>query len=110
MKKSRLIFFSIFGGYHLIVVILTFYIKHKAGQGDFGSLYSLLSSVALFLYGALLGLVLLIIDFIWSLRDSKQSEGEVEELHLENNTLKAKIYDLQEKDKQASTVNPPTVK
>jgi|SRR5580704_14972811 hypothetical protein len=108
MKKGRIIFFSIFAAYQLIVFLITLYIRTK--QQDLVSLYALLSYITIFVYGALLGMVLILIDFIWTLRATKQSTSEEEALRLENNVLKAKIYDLQENSKGASHVAPPATK
>jgi hypothetical protein len=104
MKKSRVIFYSIFAAYHLVVLLFTLYIKTK--QQDLVSLYSLLNLISLFVYGALLGLVLVVTDFIWTWKTTRNNEENEDVLILENNTLKAKIYDLQEKSKQAELVPP----
>ncbi|HEY5690860.1 MAG TPA: hypothetical protein VIS49_05330 [Cyclobacteriaceae bacterium] len=100
MKKRRLIFFAIFGVYHLIILIFTSYID--AQKQDFGVLTSLYSYLHLFKYGAALGLVLLAIDFIWSWRINILTNRESESLNFEINNLKAKVYDLQEASKPKS--------
>jgi hypothetical protein len=55
-----------------------------------------------------LGLVLLIIDFVWWWSESKEAEKEKNASRHENNTLKAKVYDLQETTKVAPKpiINP----
>jgi hypothetical protein len=106
MTKNRIIFFSIFGGYHLITLLFTIYMDTQ--KDDFGLLAKILSNFSLFKYGALLGVILLIIDFIWTWRDRKQNQKENDVMRHENNTLKAKVYDMQETSKAiAAKVVPP---
>lgn len=96
MNKRRLIFLLVFGLYHLAAVIFTIYI-------DFNSsiLFSLLDKIGLFKWGALFGIVLFGVEVFWSWRDAKDAEREREAMRLENNTLKAKVYDLTEAAKKA---------
>lgn len=97
MNKRRLIFFAIFGVYHIIILIFTSYID--AQKQDLGVLTSLYGYLHLFKYGAALGLLLLAIDFIWSWRVNMMANRESESLNFEINNLKAKVYDLQEASK-----------
>lgn len=94
MNKRRLIFLSCFGAYHLIVSLFTLYIESQ--KKDFSVLLGLFDKISLFKYGAFLGLLLLVTEFIWAWRDAKTSQQEKEEQRHENNTLKAKVYDLTE--------------
>ena len=104
MKKNRLIFFSIFAAYHVIVFFFTLYIRSK--QADLGSLYSMLSYVPLFLWGSIIGIVLFLTDFVWSWKVSRDNNSSEESMREENNILKAKIYDLTEGKKPAAVVPP----
>lgn len=97
MNKRRLIFFSIFGVYHLIILIITSYID--AQKQDLGVLTGLYGYLHLFKYGAALGIVLFAVDFIWSWRINIMTKRESESLNFEINNLKAKVYDLQEASK-----------
>ena len=99
MTKRRVIFFIIFGVYHLLLLFFTFYMESQ--RENFKFLGSMLKSFPLFKYGAFLGLILLIIDVIWSWKENREMQKENDALILESNTLKAKVYDLQEaaKDK-----------
>ena len=64
----------------------------------------MLKSFPLFKYGAFLGLILIVIDIIWSWRTTVEQQKENDALLRETNALKAKVYDLQEaaKDKGSS--------
>ncbi len=96
MNKRRLIFLLVFGVYHLAALIFTIYI-----DVDKSILFSLLDKINLFKYGAFLGIILFAIEAVWSWRDAKNAEREREAMRLENNTLKAKVYDLTEAAKKA---------
>jgi hypothetical protein len=63
-------------------------------------LFSMVQYVPLFKYVTLMGLVLLIVDFVWALRATKDLEKEKSALNHELNTLKAKLFDLQEASKK----------
>jgi len=104
MKKNRLIFFSIFAAYHVIVFFFTLYVRSK--QADLGTLYSMLGYVPLFLWGSVIGILLFLTDFVWSWKVSRDSNSTEEAMREENNILKAKIYDLTEGKKTASVVPP----
>ena len=105
MTKRRIIFFAIFGTYHLLLLFFTFYMESQ--RENFKFLGSMLKNFPLFKYGAFLGLILLVIDIIWSWRVNIAQQRENDALILEANTLKAKVYDLQEGAKNKGTA--PTV-
>lgn len=94
MNKRRVIFFAIFGLYHLIVFIFTSYIDVQ--KSDLGVLTSMYKFIFLFKYGAFLGMTLFITDFVWTWRENKSASKEQAALKFEINNLKAKVYDLQE--------------
>ncbi len=94
MNKRRLIFFTIFGVYHLILFIFTSYIDVQ--KSDLGVLTSMYKFIYLFKYGAFLGIALFLVDLIWAWREAKVFTKDQEALKFEVNNLKAKVYDLQE--------------
>jgi ABC-type transport system involved in cytochrome bd biosynthesis fused ATPase/permease subunit len=55
-----------------------------------------------FKYATLLGLILVIIDVIWSWFINRETQKEKAALTHELNTLKAKLFDLQEEAKSVS--------
>jgi predicted ABC-type exoprotein transport system permease subunit len=101
MTKRRIIFFAIFGVYHFLLLFFTFYMESQ--KENFRFLGAMLKNFSLFKYGALLGVLLLIIDVIWSWRVNIAQRKENDALILEANTLKAKVYDLQEEAKNRGT-------
>ena len=104
MNKRRLIFFAVFGFYHVVLFLFTLYIDSQ--KNDFSILSKMLTSLPLFKWGALLGLLMLVADVaLWWL-ESRSVEKEREASRLENNTLKAKVYDYQESSKGTITNTP----
>lgn len=99
MNQRRLIFFAIFGLYHIFIFVFAMYVESRK---DLAELLNLYDQVKLFKYGALLGLVLFAIDMIWSIAEGRRTKREYEALRHENNTLKAKVYDLQQTPKTES--------
>ncbi len=101
MNKNRLIFYAIFAAFHLGAFVFTIIIEH-----DTSALFKMVGYIHSFKYITLLGLILVIADVIWSWIINKDSQKERAALTHELNTLKAKLFDLQEaaKDK-ASTKN-----
>jgi cell division protein FtsB len=104
MNQRRRIFFAIFGGYHMIILFFTFYIGSK--NIDFGVLAKLYAKISMLKYGAILGVVLFVVDFVWNWIETKNAEKEQEALRLENNTLKAKVYDFQQAAKPVVNEKP----
>src|SRR5215212_5243129 len=95
MSRRRLIFYGIFGGFHLISFIFTLIIEY----GDPSSLFSLIKYIGAFKYVTFLGLAMVAIDFVWVWLDTRNAQQKENAMTLENNTLKAKVYDMQEAGK-----------
>lgn len=91
MRKNRLIFYLIFALFHIGALIFTIRLGNSSSF-----LMSMFSWVPYFKWVTLLGLVLVVIDFVWSWTLARQSDREKAALSHEVNTLKAKMFDLQE--------------
>jgi|SRR5690606_38247922 len=103
MKKSRLIFYLLFAVFHIVAFIFT-----VALGNDTGFLMSMFKWVPYFKWITLIGVLLVLIDFIWSLKANRDRDREKEVLAHEVNTLKAKLFDMQESDaRRASTTSTP---
>jgi hypothetical protein len=105
MKKNRLIFYLIFALFHIGAFIFTVVLGNSSSF-----LISMFSWVPYFKWVTLLGVVLVIVDFIWATIAMKEVNREKSALSHEVNTLKAKMFDLQEqisKDSPGRPVNPP---
>jgi len=94
MNKRRRIFFIIFGSYHLLTLFFVLFIE--AQKEDLGLLYGLYSKIWLIRYGAMLGVLLFMVDFLWNWIENRNTNREKNVMRHENNTLKAKVYDLQQ--------------
>ncbi|MBI1768154.1 MAG: hypothetical protein HY015_08935 [Bacteroidetes bacterium] len=70
MNTRRIIFLSLFGVYHLSVLLFTIYMESK--KDDLNFLFEMFKEISLFKYGAMVGLVLLVIEFIWSRNDARK--------------------------------------
>jgi hypothetical protein len=105
MKQNRWIFFGIFAFFHLSAFIFTFILDNNTSL-----LLKMVGWVPSFKWITLLGVILLIIDILWALRINRENEKEKAALQHEINTLKAKMFDLQEAMKipppQPPTSNP----
>lgn len=95
MKKNRLIFYALFAAFHLFAFIFTVMLDANTSM-----LFSMVKYVPVFKYGTLLGLLLIVTDFIWSWKTGKDSEKEKAALEHELNMLKAKLFDHQEAAKK----------
>jgi len=99
MNKNRLVFYGIFGGYQFLVFLFTVLVD---GHLD---LLGLIPFISWFKYIAFFGFLLMVADFAYVWFDSRKVKKEHDDLRLENNTLKAKVYDLQEKEKNTQPVS-----
>lgn len=105
MKKNRVIFYAVFGAFHLFLVFFTMYVE--SNKNDFAFLTNMLKWISLTKWGAIFGLCLLIADAVWSLITTRDAEREKAVLTHEINTLKAKLFDMQEAA-AAKKVPPPS--
>jgi len=95
MKKNRLVFYSIFAIFHISAFIFTVVLDNNTSL-----LFSMVRYVPLFKYATLIGLLLLISDFVWSWIANKELAKQNSTLADELNNLKAKLFDLQEAAKK----------
>jgi hypothetical protein len=91
MKKNRWIFYSIFALYHFGAFIFTVVLDN-----DTGLLFNMVKFVPWFKWITLVGCTLLIVDVIWDRFAIRETQKENAALNQELNTLKAKLFDLQE--------------
>ena len=106
MSRRQIIFFVIFGFYHLLVLLFTSYIDMQ--KQDLSVLTRLYGFIYLFKYGAFLGLVLVAIDFIWTWMANRASRKQLETLTSEVIDLKARVYDLQKDIQPAANKDTDT--
>lgn len=102
MNKARLIFYIIFALFHLGAFIFTI-----ALGKDSGFLMSMFSWVPYFKWVTLVGVLLVVIDFAWTSIEVKNRSREKAALQHEVNTLKAKLFDMQEEMTRKGSERPP---
>lgn len=107
MKKNRLIFYSVFGALHLFIFFATLYIEY-IGKNDLNQLFKLYGNIWMLKYGSFLLLLLMAANVILHYRDNRRNEREKDQLNQELNTLKAKLYDLQEGAKKTPAPENPS--
>jgi hypothetical protein len=90
MSKNRVIFYIIFAAFHVGAFIFTLLIQ------DVEFMMKIFQHITLFKYITFFGIVLIATDFIWSWIVNSDSNKEKAALTHELNTLKAKLFDLQE--------------
>ena len=105
MKKPKLIFYLIFGLFHLLTFLATLYLDTQSE--NLGFLFKIQKYIPLMKYWALVGLVLIIIDMVIASFSQRTHQRGLEALEKENNTLKAKMFDLQEAGRE--TKGPETL-
>lgn len=101
MNKNRLVFYGIFIGYHCLVLVFTIFVD----RADLNGLIELANYRWLYKFIAFFGVIMVTISFVSIWLDSRKSKKEQDDLRLENNSLKAKVYDLQEKEKNTQPVS-----
>lgn len=104
MSKNRIILYLVFALFHLGAFIFTVVLDNNTDL-----LFSMVGWVPMFKWVTLLGLILLVVDICWAWIGNRDSKKEKEALTHELNTLKAKLFDMQEVSRQAS-VTPPVTK
>lgn len=105
MKKNRLIFYAVFGGFHLFLFFFSLYVDSQKENIQF--LLSLQGKIWLLKYGSFLGLILLATDIVWEWSSERTFKKENDQLNHELNMLKAKLFDLQEAAKSSSVSSSP---
>lgn len=108
MKKSRLIFYAIFALFHLFLFFFSLYVD--SNKNDIQFLLSLQGKIWLLKYGSFLGLALLAIDLLWDWQNARNHTKEKDLLAHEINTLKAKLFDMQEASRDTSLHKIPEPK
>ncbi|MBT1688751.1 hypothetical protein [Dawidia soli] len=91
MSKNRVIFYIVFALFHLGAFIFTVVLDNNTNL-----LFSMVSWVPYFKWVTFLGVILIIADVIWSWIINRDSQREKAALIQELNTLKAKLFDMQE--------------
>lgn len=101
MKKPRSIFYLVYFLFHIGLLLASIYVNYKSE--DFEFLLKLREKMDISIYVAIGGLVLFFIDIILVTMEARNHKKEMENLDHEVNSLKAKMFDLQQASKPTTT-------
>ncbi|HTF20572.1 MAG TPA: hypothetical protein VK658_21015 [Chryseolinea sp.] len=105
MSRNRIIFYLIFLAFHVAAFIFTLYIQ------DFSFLTRIFDHIKSFKFITFFGLMLMVADIIWTWVGDRDGRKENAALKHELNTLKAKLFDMQELSRQQeASKNTPKIK
>ncbi len=105
MKKPRFIFYLIFFLFHL--GMFTFSLVVENFKNDFDFLFGLHGYIPSLKFITFIGLLLFIIDFAWYNITIRSHHKELDYLKSEHNSIKAKLFDMQEATKKANVISEP---
>lgn len=105
MKKNRLIFYSVFGALHVFIFLFSLYMDSQ--KENFQFLFQLQGKIWMLKYGSFILLILMAVNVILHYRDNRRNLREKDQLNQELNSLKAKLYDLQEELKAKPVPEDP---
>ena len=94
MKRNRLIFYSVFGVLHLFIFGFSVYMDSQKDNVAF--LFDMQKAIPLLKYCSFILLILFATNVILHFRDNKRNLKEKAQLNQELDTLKARLFDLQE--------------
>ncbi|QOI98724.1 MAG: hypothetical protein HRU69_15085 [Flammeovirgaceae bacterium] len=103
MKKNRLIFYAVFGVLHLFIFLFSLYMDSQ--KENFQFLIQMQGKIWMLKYGSLILLMMFATNVVLHYRDNRRNSAEKEKLTTELNTLKAKLYDLNEAKSSAGQTN-----
>jgi hypothetical protein len=98
MKKSKLIFHILFVLFHVALFIIAVYVYTQ--RDNFSFLLKVQTYITYMPYMAFVGLVLLGLNYLFIMIKNRTFSKEMESVKKENNLLKAKMFDLQEAQKE----------
>ncbi len=110
MKNSRYISFGLLLIFQLGVLAMSMYIDSLTSSNDLGGLFNISKYSYIFKYISFIGIGLVIYNFIVIYLDLRHDQKNKEKLEHELNTLKAKLFDLQEAAKKEMSAIKPSEK
>lgn len=94
MKRNRLIFYSVFGVLHLFIFLFSIYMDSQRDNFEF--LIHMQGRIWMLKYCSFILLILFATNIILHFRDNRRNVREKAQLNQELDTLKARLFDLQE--------------
>jgi len=105
MKRFRLIFFVVYGAFHLGLTIVALYADHVYSNSNFNQLIELGKRIPMAKWLALFGCLLFVMNvgLVFFLR--KSHSNKIQAIEKQKNEFKAKMFDMQS---QKTTENSPS--
>ena len=100
MKKPKSIFYLIYFLFHITLLIVSIYVNYRSE--DFEFLLWLRERMSLMIYISIAGLVLFGINMLLMAMEGKSKNKEIQNMEKEVNSMKAKMFDLQEATQSVS--------
>lgn len=100
MKKPKSIFYLVYFIFHLLLLLVSIYVNYRSE--DFEFLLKLRSNMSLMIYVSVAGLILFGINAILVSMLVKNLQKNKEKYENEINSMKAKMFDLQDANKNTS--------
>lgn len=94
MKKGKTIFLIVYLVFHLVLLVAAIVVNQRAE--DFKFLFSVRDNMGAAVWFAVVGLILFILNAMMVSISTRNHEKTEEKLRQEINTLKSKLYDLQD--------------
>lgn len=107
MKKPKSIFYIIYFIFHIGLLLASIYVNYKSE--DFEFLLKLREKIDIMIYVAIAGLVLFFIDLVLMTMAIRSHNKEKERLEHQVNSLKAKMFDLQDATGSKSSKSVPAI-
>lgn len=104
MKKGKTIFLIIYLLFHLILLVSAIVVNLRSE--DFEFLFSVRDNMSMTVWFAIIGMILFVINVVMITSSTSHHTKKEEGLRQEINSLKAKMYDLQ--DARKTSASPTT--
>lgn len=108
MKKGKTIFLIIYLVFHLVLLIASIVVNLRSE--DFQFLFSIRENIGIIVWFSAVGMILFIVNTVLITASTRNNDKREERLRREVNTLKAKIYDLQDASSSSTDVEPNETK
>lgn len=105
MKRAKSIFYFIYFLFHIGLLLASIYVNYKSE--DFEFLLKLREKMEVMIYVSIVGLLLFGVDVILVTMAMRNHRKEKEKLEHEVNSLKAKMFDLQDATRKVATKPVP---
>ena len=105
MKRSRNIFYVVFIVFHLAWFGFSFYVEQNKSNFDF--LFWIRAQLIYMKYVTGFGLLLILLDYLMVSLDLSPFKKRLKKIEDEKNAIKAQMYDMIRKEKEAQPPIPP---